>query len=79
MTDCWEIFEGLSDFLDQEMSEQACAEIKKHLEDCHNCRVVVNTLQHTVELYHTYPREAVPGEVRERLYKVIRLEREKKD
>lgn len=76
MSDCREIFEGLSDFIDEELSQDVCAEIMKHLEGCHNCRVVVNTLQHTIELYHTYPQEEVPEEVRTRLYKTIRLAKE---
>lgn len=73
--DCHEIFEGLSDFIDEVMAEAACEEIKKHLGDCHNCRVVINTLQHTVTLYHTFPPEELPGEVRSRLHKLIKMEK----
>lgn len=77
MMDCGEMFESLSDFIDEEISEETCAEIRKHLQDCHNCQVVVNTLKHTVSLYHTFPQEEVPGEVRRRLHKIIRMEGDK--
>ena len=74
--DCKEIFEGLSEYIDEELSAETCAEIQEHLKDCYNCRVVINTLKKTVSLYHTIPEEEMPGEVRQRLYKTIRVEKE---
>jgi len=73
--DCREIFEGLSDFIDEEMAEETCREIRKHLEGCENCRVVVNTLKRTVSLYHSIPLEEMPGDVRLRLHKTIAMEK----
>ncbi len=75
---CNEIFESLSDFIDAERSDDACREIEKHLDGCRNCRIVVNTLRKTVTLYHSLPREEVPGETRMRLHRVIHLEYDKK-
>jgi anti-sigma factor (TIGR02949 family) len=77
--ECQEIFEGLSEYVDDELAEETCREIRKHLEGCSNCRVVVNTLKRTVSLYHTFPKEEVPGDVRTRLHKTIRLAREESD
>ncbi|MBE0429766.1 MAG: zf-HC2 domain-containing protein [Thermoleophilia bacterium] len=74
--DCGEIFEGLSEYLDDDLPEEICREIRRHLDDCHNCQVVVNTLKRTVYLYHTFPREEIPGETRKRLHKIIRMETE---
>lgn len=74
--DCNEIFEELSDYIDEELSAETCAEIQRHLEHCRNCQVVVNTLKRTVSLYHTFPEEEVPGEARKRLHKIIRLAKE---
>ncbi len=72
--DCHEIFEALSDFIDQELSDKACGEIERHLAGCSNCRIVVNTLRKTVTLYHSLPRQEMPGEVRIRLHRVIEIE-----
>ncbi len=74
--DCREIFEGLSEYLDKELAEKTCKEIESHLRDCYNCRVVVNTLRQTVTLYHQTPPEELPGDVRMRLHKVIKLNQE---
>lgn len=74
---CREIFEGLSEYIDQEMAEKTCREIEEHLKGCENCRVVVNTLRRTVTLYHTMEPESLPGDARLRLHKIIQLESEK--
>lgn len=71
--DCNEIFESLSEFIDEELSDQACVEIEKHMAGCKNCRIVVNTLRKTVTLYHSLPREELSGTARMRLYKIINI------
>lgn len=71
--DCQEMFEGLSEYIDDELSEETCREIRRHLETCENCQVVINTLKKTVSLYHAIPPEELPGDVRLRLHKIIRM------
>jgi len=71
--DCREIFEGLSEYIDEELADKTCREIESHLKDCDNCRVVVNTLRKTVTLYREVPAPEIPGDVRTRLHAVIRL------
>jgi predicted anti-sigma-YlaC factor YlaD len=71
---CEEIFEALSEYIDEEIAAQKCSEIEAHLEHCYNCRVVVDTLKKTVALYHAVPEENLPDEIRLRLHKIIRLE-----
>lgn len=72
--DCMEIFESLSEYVDEELAAKTCKEIEVHLADCENCRVVVNTLRRTVTLYHSIPEQTIPGDVRLRLHKKIMLE-----
>jgi anti-sigma factor (TIGR02949 family) len=71
--DCRELLAGLSEFLDDEASAELCAEIKRHMGGCHNCRVVVDTLRKTITLYRSMPRPDLPEEARERLYRVLDL------
>ena len=71
--DCQEIFETLSDYIDESMAQKKCRELERHLETCHNCRVVVDTMRRTVALYHSLPDEEMPEDVRLRLHKIIHL------
>ena len=70
---CHDLLDGLSDFLDGEASAELCEEIRRHMADCHKCRVVVDTLRKTVTLYHKLPQPDLPAEARERLYKALAL------
>lgn len=70
---CRHLLAGLSDFIDDEASAELCSEIRKHMADCERCRVVVNTLRKTVELYHRLPRPGFPDDARDRLYKTLDL------
>ncbi len=71
--DCQEIFEALSEYIDQELAQAKCRELERHLTTCHNCRVVIDTMRRTVALYHSIPCERLPDEARLRLHKVIKL------
>ena len=73
--DCKHLLGALSDYVDGELEAALCAELDRHLSECENCRVVVDTLRKTVYLYHaTSTPDPVPDEVKERLYKRLRLE-----
>jgi anti-sigma factor RsiW len=72
--DCRHLLGDLSAYLDGEASAELCAEIERHLGDCENCRVVVDTLRKTVHLVRDLPRPEVPAAARERLYKTLDLE-----
>jgi predicted anti-sigma-YlaC factor YlaD len=71
---CKHLLDDLSDFLDGEASEEVCAEIERHLADCENCRVMVDTLHKTVLLYHELPQPELPPDARKRLYQSLDLE-----
>ena len=72
--ECQHLLGQLSDYVDGELEQTMCEEIEHHLADCQNCRIVVDTLSKTVALYQTQGQTLVPGEVEERLYKVLNLE-----
>lgn len=71
---CHHLLDDLSDFLDGEASAEVCAEIERHLADCENCRVMVDTLRKTVVLYHELPQPELPQDARQRLYHYLDLE-----
>jgi anti-sigma factor RsiW len=70
---CSHLLGDLSAYLDDETSDELCMEIERHLEDCTNCRVVVDTLRKTVELVRDLPQPDLPEDTRERLYVFLDL------
>ena len=72
---CKEVLGQLSEYLDQEVLGEVCRELEQHIAACQHCRIEVNTLRHTIELYKRMPSTDVPGSVEERLFKVLRLDR----
>ena len=75
LKECERFLHSLGEYVDGELSEDLCAEIERHLLECHNCQVVVNTLRKTIELYHKEEeQENLPPEVGRRLYMRLNLE-----
>jgi hypothetical protein len=44
--------------------------------ECGDCRIVVDTLRKTVSLYRSYGHAELPPDTKERLYAVLRLDRQ---
>jgi len=72
---CRYLLGSLSEYVDATLEGELCAEIERHLSECENCRVVVDTLRKTVSIVHTtHPDPTMPEDVRERLYKRLDLD-----
>ena len=73
---CSQLLGSLSEYIDGDLQAEICAQIEEHVKECDNCRIVVNTLQKTVELYEHTSNEPVvlPQAVRERLFLKLNLE-----
>ncbi len=72
---CRSLLASLSDYIDGTLEEQICREIERHMVECPDCRVVVDTLRKTIYLYHaTSEEEAMPADVRQRLYRRLNLD-----
>jgi len=74
--ECKSLLESLSDYVDGTLSEELCEEIQRHIAECQNCQIVVDTLRKTVYLYHATASEPenVPPKVRDRLFRSLNLE-----
>jgi anti-sigma factor (TIGR02949 family) len=73
---CHDLLGNLSEFIDGSLKEELCDQIRQHIEGCENCRIVVDTLRKTVDIYQSIavdPPE-IPEEVRERLYRSLALD-----
>jgi anti-sigma factor RsiW len=72
---CQQLLGSLSDYIDGQLRSDLCAELEQHIKECDNCRVAVNTLRKTVELYQqTTAQTGLPESVRERLFYKLQLE-----
>ena len=72
---CKQLLSTLGDYVDGELSPELCAEIEHHMQDCQRCRIVVDTMRKTIELYQETDEEThLPQDVRERLYIRLNLE-----
>lgn len=72
--DCKEMLGPLSDLISGEISEALCARIKEHLEECQECREMLESLKQTITLYQSSTAAELPSEVRRRLYQALNLE-----
>jgi len=74
MSDCDELFESLKDYLDGDAKEEVCRAIEAHMEECPSCRVHVNTLKGTIELYKSVGGKKMPSGARERLHRALKID-----
>lgn len=73
--ECRHLLDSLSDYIDGDLAVDLCAEIERHLQDCDNCQVVVDSLRKTVLLYRESSVDPeVPQDVRQRLYHCLDLD-----
>ena len=73
---CRALLGSLSDYADGSLGDEACEQLERHLAECQDCRVVVDTLRKTIYLYRATAEESgtVPAPVRERLFRTLKLE-----
>ncbi|MBI4762215.1 MAG: anti-sigma factor family protein [Chloroflexota bacterium] len=74
-TTCEELLDSLSAYIDGALAPELCRELEKHLAECNNCRVVLNTTKRTIDLVQTpLEKPDLPEDVRERLFKRLNLD-----
>ena len=73
--DCSHLLGSLSEYVDGDLGDEICEEIERHVSECEDCRIVIDTLKKTIYLYHetTEPPD-IPDEVRSRLFKRLDLD-----
>jgi len=72
--DCRNLLRQLSDYVEGQADVDLCARIEAHLAECPHCRIVVDTLDNTIKLYHTLPESNPSTDARERLFSVLRID-----
>lgn len=74
---CRDLAARLSEYLDQEVDPDVCAEIEGHLDDCPPCRDFLQSLRRTVHLVRETPApEVLPDDVKRRIVDAYRRAQE---
>jgi anti-sigma factor (TIGR02949 family) len=60
---CRELFERLSEYVDGELSQELCEEIRKHMDGCDPCVNFAKTLKATADLCRRLPSQPIPSDV----------------
>lgn len=72
---CQQLVSEICEYVEGTLDSQLCTDLEKHLSECPDCTIVVNTLRKTIELYHQTAKatEPLPEDVRERLFVRLNL------
>ncbi len=76
---CKNVIKELSAFLDGELDAATIASVQQHLEDCEDCRLLVDTTRKTIQIYCKSELVPLPDDLRDRLHHALieRLRRPK--
>lgn len=69
---CRKIIIALSEYLDDALDPLLKTSIEIHLEKCEDCRLVVDTTRHTIEIYCKSEPAPLPVSTRQRLHEALR-------
>lgn len=69
---CEELLGELSDYIDGQIDPELCAEIEKHVGECENCRIMIDTLKMTVTLCRDGKCDELPPELNRKLNNLLR-------
>ena len=75
---CLDYISDLSDYLDGELDSGLCDEIDKHIGQCENCRIMVDTMKQTVSLCREGRPEKLPATLEDKLSNLLKKRWEKK-
>ena len=78
MKKCKKYIQEIADYLDGEMDQVLCRELERHLKECDNCRIMVDTLRQTVVLCREGKPESLPPEIEAKLNQALRKQWDRK-
>ena len=68
---CREIFERLSEYLDQELDPELCSKIERHLDGCEPCEAFLESLRRTIGHVGRARSEGLPEDLRAQLRRAL--------
>ena len=71
MLTCKQFLQELNAYLDPNIDPETKRHLEKHVSECPNCFVIVDTTKKTLEIYKGCQPQAVPEDVKSRLWAAI--------
>ena len=68
---CKEFLQELTDYLDSTIDVELRLKLERHISECPNCFVILDTTQKTIKVYKGMQPQAIPDEVHIRLMKAV--------
>jgi anti-sigma factor (TIGR02949 family) len=68
---CKEVIRELSEYLDGELDPSLADDLRRHLERCEDCCIVVDTTRKTIEMYCNMEPAPLPPDVQQRLQRAL--------
>ena len=69
---CKDLLRMLNDYVDGDLDPGLCQELEKHFAGCNPCRVVVDTIRRTIQVYKDGNLCEMPLDMRRRLRRALR-------
>lgn len=79
MLTCSQFLQELSDYLDEEVRDDVRRELEKHMAECPNCWVMVDTTKKTLSIYKKLEPDPLPEGLKTRLLEAIKTKLEKEE
>lgn len=79
-SECRKLLQQMSNFIDNDLSPELCAELEEHFKSCPNCRIVLNTTKRTIELFQeSNLGDGCSKEARQKLFSKLNLNQPNKE
>lgn len=69
---CRDIIHELSTYIDGELDATMKRELESHLEECEDCKLVVDQTKKTIRIFCDCEPVELPGDIRNRLHQALR-------
>lgn len=69
---CIAVIREISNYIDGELEPELKQELERHLENCEECRLVVDQTRRTVQIFCGSELVELPKEIQERLQQALR-------
>jgi anti-sigma factor (TIGR02949 family) len=68
---CKDFLNELTDFLDDSLDSELREKLQKHVSECPNCWVILDTTQRTIRVYKGVEPQTIPPDIHSRLMEAL--------
>ena len=71
MLTCKDFLNELSEFMDGSLDSEIREKLQRHVSECPNCWVVLDTTQRTIKVYKGLQPQTIPSDIHSRLMEAL--------